>query len=483
MTSHLGHSGPPERGLSFARRLYASAVGNESSILSSSNTPVLPPIKHASSSPLPISGGSQSPSGVPPRKMTLSTSLFDTSSEVSQSFNPTDLYHSSVATHGFTSRGSTNLGVSATRPPLPLPALQIPHSSSVTRLSHPVNPRASFSSSPNSTLQPEVQNTRPVLYQFQIEAQSSSTPVVSIHETSGLQRACIETRRGFHPPAIAGGAVPPLPPLEQPPVAPPSFSPPAFEEYERLPNSSEAVVADVAPVVVQSLAAIPYEDGLPDSLLQPHHEEVPLYSLVDEQLPPPAFHDLHAINATEASAERSLVVHPETLLEEENFAPPSASPPPSQSPPPSSHGPAAYAPGSAPVYSALEVTSYSVGTSKNILQDAKMPLSPLITRRPLGPSSSNPPSVVPTGFQWSNQPPSISPPISPLSSNFHPLLIPSSHFPDRQSTRHSHDTLFIRKSTTVSPPPVNYHTKPTIKQSGQPFLPPPAPQRYASQAY
>jgi hypothetical protein len=481
--SHLGHPGSPEHGLSFAQRLYASAVSHESSIPSSSNFPVLPPIKYTSSSAQSIGGGNQSSSGVPPRKTSLSTSLFDTNSEVSQSFNPADLYHSSVTTHGFPSRGSTSPGVSAMRPPPLLPALQIPHSSPVTRLSHQVDPRTSYSSSRNSTLQLEVQNPRPVLHQFQtvsMEVQFSSTPVVSIHEASGLQEAFVETHRGFCPPGITGGPVPPLPSLEQQLVTSPLFSPPAFEEHERLPNSSEAVVADVAPVVIQSLAAVPHEDGLSDSFLQPplevNHEEVPLYSLVDEQLPPPAFDDLQATNATGASAERSLVVRPETLLQGENFTP---SPPPLQSPPPFSYGSTAYAPGKAPAYSLLDKTSYSVGTSKNI-QDAKIVLEPITIRRP---SSSNPASVVPTDFQLHNQPPSISPPISPLPSNLHSLSMLSSHSPDFQSRMTSCDSFSIRESTTVSPPPVNYRTKPTVKRSGQPFLPPPAPQRYTSQTY
>ena len=442
-------------------------MSHESSTPSFSNIPVLPPIKYASSA-LPINGGNQSSSGVPPRKTSLSTSLFNTNSGVSQSFNPADLYHNSVTTHGFPSRGSTSPGVIATGPTPLMPALQIPHSLPVTRLSHPASPQTSYSSSRNSILQVEVQNLRPVLHQFQtvsMDAQSSSSPVVSIHEASGL----------------------PLPPLEQQLVTPPSFPPPAFEEHERLSNLSEVVVADVAPVVIQSLAAIPHEDGLPDSLLQPppeaNHEDVPLYSLVDDQLPPPAFDDPQATNATEASVERSLVAHPETLLEEENFAPSSPSPPPLQSPPPFSHGSTSYAPGKAPAYSLPDKTSYSVGTSKNILQDAKIPLSPITIGRLSGPSSSNPASVVPTDFQWHNQPPSISPPISPLPSDLHSLSMQSSHSPDHQSRRTSCDSLSIRKSTSISPPPVNYQTKPTVTQSGQPFLPPPAPQRYTSQAY
>ncbi|KAH0839548.1 hypothetical protein J3R83DRAFT_434 [Lanmaoa asiatica] len=484
------HPRSPERGVSFAQRLYASALSDKLSTLPCSNVPVLPPIKHAPSLALPTSDGSQVSCGVPLRETSLSTPLFDTSSEVSQSFNPSDLYHSSVVTHGFPSWGSTSPEVSATRPSSLLPALQIPTKSlPVARL----------------TLQSGVQNPRPAHRQSHTvwsEAQSLSTPVVSIREASGLQGVSVETHQDFHPPAVAGGVAHLPSPLEQQLAIPLSSSPPPFEEREDLSNLLEEAVADVAPMVIRPSAAIPHEDGLPSSLLQPlpdaNHEEVPLYSLVDEQLPPPAFDDLQPTNAIEASAEISPVVQPETSPQEVIEPQSSPSPPPSQSPPPSfSHSSIAYAPRQAPAYALLDKTS--LGTSKSTLQATKIPLSSITTWYSSDPSSSAPPSVVPIDFQWPNQPSSTSPPISPSSAVAHdgtlvpstspflpfhsrPLSVLSSHSPGSQSTRTSCDSLAVRKSATSSPPLVNYHTKPTSKQNGHPLLPIPALQRHDSQA-
>lgn len=344
---------------------------------------------------------------------------------------------------------------------LPLPVLQIPHSSPVTSPSHSANTRAFYSPSETSIPQLEIQNPRLALHRRETvlpEARPYSTPVSS-------------------------GAMPPPPPSEQQLVLPVSSSPPAFEEHE---HEREAV-AHVAPLDTQALAAAPHEDGLPDSPLQPphgvNHEDVPLYSLVDEQLPPPAFDDLQAINATQASAERSPVVRPESVIQEETLAPPFASPSPPQSPPPFSHGSAAYAPEKASAYVHLDKASYSIGMRKNTLQDAKVPLSPVTTGQSSGPSLPDPPRSVPTDFQWRNQTPSVSPPIPPLHPNhhYHPFPIPPPHSADRQSTRTPCDPLSIPRNTIISPPPVNYHTKPAFKQSGQPS--PHVLQRYTSQSY
>ncbi|KAF8554083.1 hypothetical protein OG21DRAFT_1509316 [Imleria badia] len=438
--SHLGDSGSPEHGPSFAQRLYANALDHKSSNLPSSNIPALPPIKYASSA-------------VASSKTPLSTS-FDTSSEVSQSFNPADLYHSSVAAPGFLSRGSTSPEASGKHSRPLLPVLQIPSSLLVTR-SHQDNPQASYSSSQSSTPQLGVRNPRPVSHQFQtvsMEAQSKSTQVVGIHEASGLQGASVETP----PHAVAGRATT----LEQQLVIPPSSSPPAFEELEHVFNTSEEVMADITPEVIQSSATDPHQDGLPDSLLQSppevNHEEVPLYSLVDEQVPPPAFDDLQVINAT---SENSLVAQPEALSQEENLAPHS----PSQSPP-FSHGSTAYTPKEAPAYALQDYTLYPFGTSKYMLRDAKIPPPSSITGQTS--SSSDSPNVVPTDFQPPNRTPSVSPPISLLPSNFRSLSVLSP-----QSRKTSYDPRSVCKGTTILPPPVNYHTKPTAKQSGRPLPP------------
>ncbi|KAG8218264.1 hypothetical protein J3R82DRAFT_3875 [Butyriboletus roseoflavus] len=467
--SYLGDPGSPRRGLSFAQRLYASALSDGSSTQPSSNITILPPIEHPSSSALSMRGGSQVP-----RKTSHSTALFDTSSEVSQSFHPSDLYHTSVATHGLPSWGSTSPEVSATRPPSLLPALQITKHLPAARLSYPANPLASCTPPENFSPRSGAQNPRPVLHQsrnISTEAQSYSTPALSIHEASDLQ--------GFHPPVVAGGVIPSSSPLAQQLVNSPSSSPPPLEEHERLSNLFEEVVADDAPVVIQPPVAVPQGDGLPDSLLEPPPdvdlEDVPLYSLVDDQLPPPTFDDLQGTSTAEASAERSPVLHPQILPEELVEAPSSQSLPPSQLLPTLSHGSPAYAPGKASAYALLDQTSYPVGTRKGILQDAKIPPSSITSDSSL----SDPPSAVPIDFKWSNQPP---PPISPIpppraphdGPSMTPLLpcssrLPSvlfSHSPDSQFTSISYDPLAIRKS---SPPLVNHRTKPTAEQSGQPL--------------
>lgn len=447
----LGDYGSPERVLSFAQRLYADALNDKSSTLPSRNLPVLPPIKHTSSSALPTSGRSRAPSGVSCRKTSPSTLLFDTSSEVSQSFNPSDLYHTSVATHGFPSWGSTSPEMGATRPQSLLPVLQIPNSLPVACLSDPAN---SLAPPPSQNPIPRSggQNPRSVLHQPQnvsIRPRSCSTLVLSIHEASGLQGVSVESHQDRHPPAAAGGAI--ASPLQQ--------------------------------------------QLVPNSLLQPppeiNHEEVPLYSLVDEQLPPPAFDDLRTTSATEAPDERSPVVHNQTLPQEVIEAPSSQSMLPSHSLPPFSHGSTTHVPGKPPVYALLDQTSHPVSTGKHILRDAKIPLSSITTWRPSDSSSSGPPSVVPIDFKWSDQLPSMSP-LLPSSAVFHdrlsttsilpltshPLSVSSSRTSDSQSTRSSCDPPATRKSTTSSPPPVNYHTKPTTKRSGR-FLPSLALQRYA----
>lgn len=454
-----GDPGFREHGSSFAQRLYASALNHKPSS-SPSNIPVLPPIKYVSSSVLPISGGSQATSDVPPRTTPFSPS-FDTRSEVSQSFNPADLYHKSVTSHGLPSRGLINPELHA-KPP----RSQIPNTLLSVARSHSDNPQATHS--------PPSQNPRPVSHQFQTvstEAQSYSTPIVSIHEAAGLQGASIDT----HPPTIASGDTP----LEQLLMDPPPPSPPAFEEHEQVFGSPEEVVAAVAPAVTQSLTVIPYQGGLPDSLLQPplevNHEEVPLYSLVDEQLPPPAFDDVQVLNSPEACPKTSLVARCETLPQEAILVtePPSLS----QSLPPSSHGSTAHAPEEAPAYALLGNT-YPLGMSKNMLQDVKVPPPSVVTGHTSGASSSDKPNVVPTDFQSPKRTPSLSPPISLLPSNFRPLSMLS---PDCQSINTSRDPRSVYKGTAILPPPVNYYTKPTAKPSGRPLLPPPALRRYTSQ--
>lgn len=482
MSSYPSDTRSPERGLSFAQRLYASALPDKSSTLPSNNIPVLPPLKYQPSSAPLISGASQASCGVH-RETSRLTSLFDTSSEVSQ-FNPSDLYHSSVATHGFSSWGSTNPEASATRPPPLLPVLQIPKSSSEARLANPANPLASYTSPKNFTPRSGVQNPRPVLYQsrnISMVAQSYSTPVLNIHEALGPQGVSVDTHQDFHPPVVSVGAIPSPSPLEQQQVIPHSTSPPFLEEHERLSNLFEEVVADVAPMVIQPPAAVPQLDGLPDSSLEPpldaDHEEVPLYSLIDEQLPPPTFDDIQETSTAEVP-----VLHQ---------SPP---PPPSQSPPPFSHGSTAYAPGRAPAYALLGQTSYSVGARKGILQDAKVPLSSITTWHPSDSSSSDPPSAVPIDFEWSNQsPPSISPippastvlydgpsmtPLPPSSSR--PISASFSHSPDSQYTKTSCDPISIHKNTTSPPPLVDRRTKPTAKQNGQLFPLPLTQKRYTS---
>ncbi|KAG6375019.1 hypothetical protein JVT61DRAFT_3798 [Boletus reticuloceps] len=400
--SRLGYSRSPEQGLSFAQRLYASALSHKSSNLPSSDIPVLQPVKYVPSSALPIAGGSQA---------SLPSLMFDTSPEDSQPFNPADLYHTNVL-----SRSPSSPETGETRPRPLLPPLQIPNSSPVA-WSHSTNPQAYYFPLQNATPQPEVRG---------------------IHEILGPQEHPIETR----PPIVAGRMAPLFPLGQQLATAPSSL---AIKEYERLPNPYEAVTVDVAPVVIQSAAS--RKDGLPNRLAQPSPEAdlevVPLYSLVDEQLPPPAFDDLQPENATEVTTEQSLAMHHETLPLEKALAQPSRS--------------TAYDPGEAPAYAPPDEISYPAGASKSMLQNAGILI-------PSGASSSDAPSVVPTNFQSPNPMPSVSPSTSPPPSNSHSLSVLSPHSPVRQSIRPSCDPLSAHKMTSISPPPVNYHTKPTATQ-------------------
>ncbi|KAF8131178.1 hypothetical protein EV363DRAFT_1584033 [Boletus edulis] len=379
--SRLGYSRSPEQGLSFAQRLYASALSHKSSILPSSDIPVLQPVNYIPFSALPIAGGSQA---------SLPTLVFDTSPEDSQPFNP-----------------------------------QIPNSSSVAWL-HSTNPQAYCFPLQNATPQPEV---------------------LRIHENLGPQGTSIETR----PPVVAGRTAHLFPLGQQLATAP---SPLAIKEYERLPNPYDAVIVDVAPVVLPSPAAAPRKDGLPDRLAQPSPEAdlevVPIYSLVDEQLPPPAFDDLQPENATEVTTEQSLAVSHETLPLEKALAQPSWS----QSPPPFSFSHSSTA---SPAYALPDEISYPAGASKSMLQTAGILI-------PSGASSSDAPSVVPTNFQSPNPIPLVSSSTSPPPSNSHSLISVLPHSPVRQSIRPSCDPLSAHKMTSISPPPVNYHTKPTATQ-------------------
>lgn len=453
--SHPGDPGFPEHGLSFAQRLYASALSHKSQPEPSpSNIPVLPPIQYASSSDLPIDGGSQASSGMPPHKT--STPLSDASVEVSQAFN---------ATRGFTSRGATSPEAIAKCPRPPLPMSRVSNYSSMSR-SHLAHPSA------ESAAQLEVRNPRAVSDRSQnvsMEAQHHHrNSVVRNHEASGPRETFVESRS----PAIASGTMFLLPPGEQHPETAPSYPPPTFGE--RPLNPSEGVEADIAQLDIPSLATVSHEDGLPDSLLQPssevNQEDVPSYSLVDEQAPPPAFDDLQGTSATGASL---VVMSPETLPQEEIWTPPS----PPHSPQPVSRSSAAYDSRKAPAYPHLDQSMYSVSTSKTILQDSEASLPSIITKgfgAPLSDSSS----TVPTKFQSPSWSPLVSSPSSPLPSDLHSLSISPSHSPDHQSIGTSHHPLSVRKSTISSPPLVNYNTKPISEQSGQRLFIPPALRRY-----
>lgn len=406
--SYIGHPESSEHGQSFAQRLYASALSHKSSGLPSSDIPVLPPIVYASSV-----HGSQVWSGVLPAS--LPTSSFETSSEVSQSLNPVVPYHNNVTM--LPSRDSTP-EVRATHPP-PLPsALQIPNLLPVTQ-SQPATPRATCSWSQNTTLPPEDRKSRHAFGQIStasMKARSYSTPPLSGHGASDLRGTPDNPR------------LPPVPPPRQQAVIALSSSLPAFEEYDGPFNPSENVV-DVAP-------ALTHKDGWPDSVLRPSleasREDIPSYSLVDEQLPPPAFDDIHTKDVIVVPPEKSSVILPESLLKE-NLASSSRS---------FSHYSTSYDPGSAPAYK----ISYSVDTSKS-MEHAETPLPAIIAKCVSSGSLNN--------FQSRNPTLSVSSPTSPLSSNFHSLSA-LSHSPDCQSTRTSYTPPVRRRS----PPSVNYHTKP-----------------------
>lgn len=459
VSSHLGNLSldSPERGPSFAQRLYASALSSRSSTLHPSTIPVLPPTEHASSA-LP-----SDPCGVSSRKVLPSASLSDASPEVSQYSNPSGLYHRSIATHGFLPRGSPSAEAGATRHLPPLPKSGNLNSLSVTSLSYLANSLESQSSQ-NSTLQPEVQSPRSVLHSLQTlskTARSHSTSAVDTRKVSGILGVTVEAHQDLH------GTISSPSPWEQQSITS-SLPPPPFSGHERLSSSFDEL---------HSRRPLP---GV-------NHEEIPLYSLVDEQIPPPAFDDLQpGTRASEVHPGESPMMQSETLSHE-TIEVSSSLPPPLQFPPPFSHRSTAYAPGKVLAYRMLDKASYRVDTGKGVFRDTKISLSSITTRRPL-----DLPVII--DFQRPNQPPSLAPPVSPsstahdenaispmtplLPSDSRPPSVLSSHSSDSQPTKTSHDHCAIHKKSSF-PPPVNYHTKPTAKQrSGHPSLPPPALQRY-----
>lgn len=267
----LGNPEPKssERGLSFAQRLYASALSNKNSIQPSSNIPVTPM----------VSSSSALPTGI------LHCQL-DTSLDNLRSFNPSDLYHGHIAMQGFLSRVPE--ASSARRSSLnTLPA---------ARLSYSTVHRTSSSSSQISILKSEAGNPRQVPYSFQsvsMEVQPSRSAVLDTQALGPLEVSA-GTHQGFHSPAVVGETIPS--PLLQQFLNLPSPSPPPFERHGALSSLPEEFVADITSVITRLPVPVTHEDSLPECSFhlpsEVNHEEIPSYSLVDEQLPPPAFDDL-----------------------------------------------------------------------------------------------------------------------------------------------------------------------------------------------
>ncbi|KAF8841297.1 hypothetical protein BDN67DRAFT_967349 [Paxillus ammoniavirescens] len=495
-----------ERGASYAQRLYASAVSNKSptALLSSISIPT--PHNPACSPPpaLPISTGRQSSRGTrqhpnPPR----SPSLFDTSTEVTPTFSPADFYHSSVATHGFPSGTSTNPELSARRPYIPV------SQSANALLSSPVlssqspslaaysPPRAFHSQSQLLTLQHEVASIhRPV-------SQTQAAP--PSHEAAIQAPATYDPRTVYDPPPAVPiiGTSPPdahilhttaaanvttshLPSYAQrSPEVPPVSSPPPFEEHEISPTPTGAASALISLPSQESIS----HDGLFQGSLTPPpdagHEEVPLYSLVDEQHPPPAFDDVDRTSDIALSPDEVRHDFASSTPEVPGVpsCPSSPSPPPPS--PPLSHGTTRYPIEKVPSYSLLDPSrsSYSMRPNRRSPDVDKSPTS-IISTAKCPPSDSRKPGLSPP-----------SPPMSPLHaaplygtafpstlpsqtmshppSGSRPPSVLSSRSADGPSTRFSYDHPAL---STSPPPPVAYHKKPT-QQSKQSFPPPTMTQR------
>ncbi|KAF9242939.1 hypothetical protein BU15DRAFT_60222 [Melanogaster broomeanus] len=312
----LQNSGP-ERGASYARRLYASALSNKSptSPLDSTSTP--PPNMPASPPPiLPIGGGRQSSRSA--RNSSRSPSLFDTGTEFIPTFNPADFYHSSVASHGPSLGTSAGPDPSVRRPCAPMSVSPSPLAPYPPSLAVRPPPRITQSQSlPEVASRPR---DRPDSHQTQTESRTAIQAPVAydlriVHEVPSSVPS-IETLPSdvpiVDPTAVANATSrPPSPYVQHSAEILPVCSPPPFEEHGiyRVPTEEGA---GNALILAPSPASDSRDDGFLENLLSPlpelGHEEVPLYSLVDEQHPPPAFGDLHTTSGTVLSLS-SAVAH------------------------------------------------------------------------------------------------------------------------------------------------------------------------------
>ncbi|KAG9317077.1 hypothetical protein JVU11DRAFT_1264 [Chiua virens] len=366
-------------------------------------------------------------------------------------------------------RGAPPLLKAAVMRPSLLPGLQVPNPS------HPpyrTNLRSPYSPLQSPTPQHEVPITHPILQSSQevsTESQSNDVLAVGIHEASGRLVMSIDTHQETHTGPVTGGTTPLPMPLELQPV-PPSFSPPPFEEHDQLSISCPEII-DTAPVIPRPPAAVSHEPPPEDD-----PEEVPLYTLVDEELPPPSFDDIQAgTSFTEGPVEQYETLSQETIGARTT---PSQSPP--QSLPPRTRGPSTNAAENAPVYSHSEEISFAIGRSRNTNEDNRISLPSASTCHSSDRSSSDPLNVVSSTSPPTSPPSAVShdeivtPLKVPLPSDSRPPSVSSYPFSDGQFVGTSYDSSAIHRN---SPPLLNYRTKPTARQSGQSFLPPPTLRR------
>ncbi|KAF9224412.1 hypothetical protein BS17DRAFT_72894 [Gyrodon lividus] len=352
-----------ERGTSFAQRLYASAVSNKSSTSLLSSIPVPPPNKLAPPSPaLHVGAGRQSSRSVQQYRNSSrppSLPVFDTSTEVTAAFSPADFYHSSVA---FT---SPDLSVRCPYSSIPVSQrVNAPLSSPLVSQSPSL---AAYSQHRASHSQPEVaQRPLSVSQQMQAAPLPSETPIQApaAYDMQTVREPPLPVPfvgasppdvHILHPTATANATTSrsPSPYMQQSAEAPPVSSP--LPSEERGISSIATGVAAGALILAPSPATLSHDDGLLESSLSPPpeagHEEVPLYSLVDEQHPPPAFDD---VNTTTPEVPR---------------VPSCPSSPPPPSPLPSSHGTTSYPLEKVPSYSVLD----SAGSSYPVRSSSRPP--------------------------------------------------------------------------------------------------------------
>ncbi|KIJ70619.1 hypothetical protein HYDPIDRAFT_23710 [Hydnomerulius pinastri MD-312] len=517
-----------ERGASFARRLYASAVGNKSStsLLSASSISPAPPDNHAPPSLIIPTGRGRPPPFRGPqqhRNTSRSPSLLDTGSEATQAFSPADFYHSSVARHGFPSRSSASPEAIARRPhslmPVsqpsspPLSAPPVPYPPSLAAFSPP-NLRASYSQSHLSLSEHEIApRSRPISPD---QTQRTSAPpewAVQVpsrgHDGRIVQEAMppppipsIETAPPdvpfLHPIDAAEAASRSPSPYVQPLVViPPSPSPPPFGGHEVSPVRAEEVAAAAdAPALSPPPAPTSHEEEIRHARsfslpLEAGHEYVPQYCLLDESHPPPAFDDVHSAGDTVLSTDVSSVAPTESSSSA--TGPPGApsrgaSPPP----PPFPHKISPYLLEKAPSYALLDParsTSAGPSTYRVDVKVSPPPLTQRDTRRASGsflpgPSGSFVPSTMPliNSKRMSVSPPGSPPMAPPNAAPLYGTAFPST-LPARPSSSSRPPSVISSRSVDSQPKRLSLDYPPYPSHSmSLPLPPPPLPHtRPASQ--